>query len=223
MKTFSISGALKFGWEKTKSNFLFILGVTALSFIISMLSGQIQEVLGEGAPVVGMILFVLGYIVSSVLTIGYYKIFLKLHDGQHADFKDLYQHYKLFWGYLVTSVIYGVAVVIGLILFVIPGIYLAIKYMFALVILIDEETISATDALKKSSDITLGVKWSLFGFLLLLILINLIGIALLGIGLLVTIPISTFATVYIFRRLSHETAGEVVVKEVDAESDSGDN
>ena len=112
---------------------------------------------------------------------------------------------------------------IGLILFVIPGIYLAIKYMFALVILIDEETISATDALKKSSDITLGVKWSLFGFLLLLILINLIGIALLGIGLLVTIPISTFATVYIFRRLSHETAGEVVVKEVDAESDSGDN
>lgn len=213
MKTFSIGDAIKLGWEKTWAHFLFILGVTAISFIVSVITGRVQEILGEGAPLIGSIMFVIGFVISSILTIGYYKIFLNLYDGKHADFKDLYKHYKLFWNYLVTSIIYGLAVIIGLVLLIVPGIYLAIKYMFALLIVIDEETTTPTEALAKSADITLGVKWSLLGFIILIILINLLGVLLLGVGLLVAIPLSTFATIYIYRRLAHETAGEVVVSE----------
>ena len=213
MKTFSIKDAIKYGWDKTWENFLFILGVTALSLIVSVFVGQVEELLGDGAPLMGVVMFVVSFVISSIVTIGYYKIFLNLYDGKHTDFKDLYKHYKLFWGYFITSVIYGIAVVIGLILLVIPGIYLMIKYMFSLIILIDEENISPTEALSKSSDITLGVKWTLLGFILLLIVINLIGAMLLLVGLLVTMPLSTFATVYVYRRLAHETAGEVVVQE----------
>jgi len=213
VKTFSIKDSIKFGWEKLWSNFLFIIGVVLISFTASVLLGRIQDVLGEGTPVVDIVMTVTSLFITSVISIGYYKIFLKIHDGQRADFKDLYQHYSLFWKYLITSVLYGLMVFVGLILLIVPGIYLALKYAFAVLIVIDEENISTMEALSKSSDITLGVKWKLLGFVILITLINVVGAVLLGLGLLITIPMTTMASVYVYRRLAHETAGEVVVVE----------
>lgn len=213
IKTFSIKEALKHGWDKMRQHFLFVVGVIAISFIISLVFDRLQDLLGDGAPLVGFIIFIASVYVSTVISIGSYKIFLKLNDGQHAELKDLYLHYRLFGKYFLGTILYLVIVVIGLILLIIPGIYFSIKYSFLPLILVDDEDVSISEAFSRSADITLGVKWKLLGFGIVVMLVLLLGALLLGIGLLVAIPVATFAFVHVYRKLGHETAGEVVVVE----------
>jgi len=53
----------------------------------------------------------------------------------------------------------------------------------------------------ESNRITRGHKWQLFGFVLLLLLINLLGLLALVVGILVSIPVSTLAFVHAYRVL----------------------
>ncbi len=58
------------------------------------------------------------------------------------------------------------------------------------------------DAMGESNCITRGHKWQLFGFVLLLLLINLLGLlALVVAGILVSIPVSTLAFMHAYRVL----------------------
>lgn len=221
MKTFSIKESLTYGLEGLKTHFIFILGISAVSFIISFVMGELGELLGEGAPIVGAVVFILGFLVSSIVTIGMYKVFLKLHDKQPADFTDLYSHYGLLGKYILTLFIYAIAVIVGLVLFVIPGIYLALKYTFAPLVIVDDEKATATEALARSASITQGIKWKLLGFVIMLMLINFVGMIFFMVGLLITMPISMFATVYVYRRLAHEDAGEMVVTQSSSEAAQG--
>jgi uncharacterized membrane protein len=89
----------------------------------------------------------------------------------------------------------------GLILLIVPGIYLGLKYQFFSYLIVDKE-LGVLDSLKESSQITQGVKWQLFGFSLALIGINILGALAFGIGLLVTIPLTVVAHVFVYRKLS---------------------
>ena len=55
--------------------------------------------------------------------------------------------------------------------------------------------------MSESHRLTRGHKWQLFGFVLLLLLINLLGLLALVVGLLVSIPVSTLAFVHAYRVL----------------------
>ena len=57
------------------------------------------------------------------------------------------------------------------------------------------------DAMGESNRITRGHKWQLFGFVLLLLLINLLGLLALVVGILVSIPVSTLAFMHAYRVL----------------------
>ena len=57
--------------------------------------------------------------------------------------------------------------------------------------------------------ITGGSKWRLFGFVLLLFAINVLGFFCLIVGLLVTLPVTLAALGYVYRRLSAQTAATV--------------
>jgi uncharacterized membrane protein len=67
----------------------------------------------------------------------------------------------------------------------------------------------AINALKGSSALTRGVKWDLGVFASVLLLVNFIGIVCFGVGLIITIPITMLASVFVYRKLlaQTETAG----------------
>jgi uncharacterized membrane protein len=76
-------------------------------------------------------------------------------------------------------------------------------FMFAFFSVIERE-LGPIEALSESNRITRGHKWPLFGLVLLLIGINLLGVLALGVGLLVSIPVSTLAFVHAYRVLGGE-------------------
>jgi uncharacterized membrane protein len=93
----------------------------------------------------------------------------------------------------------------------VPGIIFALMFMFTTFIVIDRES-GPIDAMKESGRITDGHKWKLLGFTLVLVLINLLGLAALVVGLLVSIPVSSLAFVYAYRLLG----GKAEPRPVDA-------
>jgi len=66
------------------------------------------------------------------------------------------------------------------------------------------------DSFRQSSGMTEGVKINLLLFGLWLILINIAGALALGVGLLVSIPTSLMATVFVYRKLLSQTSQDKI-------------
>lgn len=56
-------------------------------------------------------------------------------------------------------------------------------------------------ALRRSAEITRGNRWQLFGFLIVLLLLNIVGLLALVIGVLITSAVSILALAHVYRRL----------------------
>src|SRR5690242_11793244 len=125
---FSINAALKFGWEKFKANLGLSLGATLLVLAL----GALGEIFDRS-----FILILVLVIVSVVTRIGYTKIFLKMADGESPVFKEIFEHYNLFWKFLGTAILTALAVMGGFILLIIPGIIFGLKFSFAQFITVD--------------------------------------------------------------------------------------
>lgn len=152
----------------------------------------------------------LGLMISAVgmiISIGCKKISLKFCDHQMPELSDLYAHAALFVKYALGSILYGLILLAGFLLLIIPGIIFAIKYQFFAYFIIDKG-MGPVEAIKASSSLTHGVKRELFVFGALLGLINLAGMLCFLVGLLVTIPCTMLAYAYVYRRLLLQEGGE---------------
>ena len=98
---------------------------------------------------------------------------------------------------------------IGLILCIVPGIIIGLIWMFYGFVIVENPNTGATDALKKSQEMTKGRLGELFVFGLALFGINLIGAILCGVGLLFTYGISAIAVAYAYRSLRGEPVAPI--------------
>lgn len=191
---FSIKESLKYGWNKSKEHMEIVLFTTLLILAVSSL------------PTKGFFLGLALFVFSIILKIGYTKIFLKIHDGESPKFVEIFENYKTFWIYLGTSILTFLAVIGGLILLIIPGIFWAIRFSFSPLIVVDTK-LGPVAAMKESYAITKDSFWKILWFYIVIGLFNLLGLICLGVGLLITVPISTLASIYVYRILSQKKAG----------------
>jgi len=127
--------------------------------------------------------------VSSPLLMGNFIVSAKLVQGHTPEFRDFFAGFQYFVPLLLLSLIAGLFISIGTILLVIPGVYLAVAYLFASYLVVDRR-LDFWPAMELSRR-TVKPQWfGYFAFMLLLALLNLAGALLLGLGLLVTIPVS---------------------------------
>ena len=192
MKRFSLDEAIRFGWETVKANLGLMVGLTIVVWAVSG-AGQALRFM----PVLGSIG---SWLLGTIMSMGVIRIVLKFVDGGKGDFNDLFNSFDVFLDYLGASVLYALIVAGGLCLLIVPGIYWAIKFGFYGYFIIDRK-MGAMDALKASSALTRAVKWDLFVFGLAVLGINVLGAICLGVGLLVTQPLTTLAMGFVFRRL----------------------
>ncbi|MFA6270148.1 MAG: hypothetical protein WC657_02985 [Candidatus Paceibacterota bacterium] len=190
---FSIEESIKYGWSKAKEHLEIVLFSTLLILAVGSLTRT------------PFLFGLFAVIFSVIIRIGYTKIFLRMSDGESPKFSEIFKEYKLFWRYLGTCILTLLTVIGGLILLILPGIFWAIRFSFASLILIDTNTTPML-AMKESYAITKGKFWKLVGFFIVLGLVNILGVLAFGVGLLVSVPVSTFAWVYVYRQLSKAKA-----------------
>lgn len=197
--SFSKREALNFGWDKMKENVGLLVLVTLFTFLVSFGSTYFESFLEDFSflkNLYGLVFVVIG----AVIQMGFIKIAIKIHDNQGAEFSDLFSTFHLILKYFIASILYGVIVGIGLFLFIVPGIIWLIKFVFYDYLIVDKE-LGPLDSMRKSSELTKGVKWQLFVFFLLVLLVNMGGALIFFVGLLFTIPATSIATVYVYRKL----------------------
>jgi len=198
-KSFSTSEALRFGWQIFKENAVFLILIYLIIFFNGVIFELIRKILGNSQAIMSFT-SILQWGLSLVLGMGLIRIGLQFVDGKKGSYSDLIKDYRLFFKYLAGSIVYGLIVLGGLLLLIVPGIIWAIKFQFWSYLLIDKG-MGPIEAIKKSGELTRGVKWGLLKFLLVIFLVTLVGLLALVVGLFVAIPVTCIAMVYVYRQL----------------------
>jgi uncharacterized membrane protein len=209
MTTFSIEEALRFGWDTFKKDPWFYVGVTAALTIFSVI---VNALTGNGYGAMAFIGFLIGLAASTVVTIAYARLALSVQDGPHVGWEGLWAP-EHFLNMLGATILQSIAIVVGLILLIIPGIIVALMLMFTQFLVVDKK-MSPIAALKESYRLTKGQLLQIFLFWLAIIVINLIGLIALVVGLLVTLPVTLIAVAHVYKKLS-SLQGQPIVEVVE--------
>ena len=89
----------------------------------------------------------------------------------------------------------GIFIALGLVALIVPGIYLAVAYTFVPLFIVFGK-IEFWDGMEFSRKLVTKKWWNIFGFVLLLMLINMVGALAFLVGLLFTIPLS-YCAIYV--------------------------
>ena len=178
-----IGGCIGRGWEKVKSDFWPIVGVSALISILMSASHS---------------LYFAGVIVAGPLMGGLFWYYLKHLRGQQPTIGDAFGGFALaFLQLLLAALVSALLTSLGLALCVIPGIYLGVAWCLTLPLVIDKK-LQFWDAMELSRRVVSRHWWSFLGLLLVSVLLNLAGVLLCCVGAFVTAPVTGFALMYAY-------------------------
>ena len=200
-KTFSIEESLRFGWGVVEKNFGLVLQFIFATLVVYFAAYLLASVFGRNSMLANVVNGLAGIIVA----LGWIYAGLKFYDGKKPSLEELQNALSpVFVKYLLASVLYGLAVTIGFILLIVPGVYLAVKYGLFGYLIVDKK-MDSMKALEASGKVTDGAKLQLLVFGLLVFVVNMLGAMAFGIGLVVTLPVTLLAGVHVYRKLLDQT------------------
>lgn len=171
------------GWEIFRKSpvqlILYTLVLVGVSFILNLV------------PKVGEIASIF---ISPVLIAGFYVGLKKLDQTNTVEIGDFFKVFDNWMQLVLFSIISSLLVALGIVLLIIPGIWLAIGLTFGIPLILFASC-EFWDAIKNSVKIVTKKWFHFFGLAFVLALINMAGALVFGIGLFITIPF-TFATLY---------------------------
>jgi uncharacterized membrane protein len=139
-----------------------------------------------------------GFVVHGPLLGGMFFYYLKRIRKQPAELQDAFAGFTLcFVQLMLVWIVKSVLTVIGVLLCVIPGIYLAVVWSLALPLVIDKR-LDFWDAMELSRKEVQQRWWSMAWLLLICGLINVGGTLLCFIGIFFTLPLTVLAITYAY-------------------------
>ncbi len=100
----------------------------------------------------------------AIIMVAYKKYILNFVRTGKFEFSDIIDCFKEKWvNILVASILMGLVIFACTLLFVIPGIIMALAYAMVAYVVIDSD-LNGVDALKKSREMMKGYKWNYFVF-----------------------------------------------------------
>lgn len=142
---------------------------------------------------------VLIYLLKELFTLGLIRIGLDLFDTNRSEVKRGLLPFKLIIRASLANALVSTIVFLGLLLFIVPGVYAALVFCFVPYFIIDNKTNSIRQAFSLSNSATKTIFFKLFVMAIFsFITVRLAPLLLFLIWLLVT-PILVFAYVYLYR------------------------
>ena len=194
---FLIGESLQFGWHTMRAHSALVFRVVLTLLALEVARAIVQKVL-EGTAL-GLLATLVLVAATAVLGIGATRIALRLVQGHAAQYADIVPPARLLWPSIAASLLAGLAVIGGLILLVLPGIFVAVRLSMVRFEVIDGAGIK--ESLHKSWALTAGHFWWLFLFILLLIVLNILGALAFMVGLLISIPVTMLAYAHVYQKL----------------------
>jgi len=118
-----------------------------------------------------------------IVELGVLAVFLKLIDGTPTSVGDIFKNWDKVFAYVVATVIYGIVIVLGLILLIVPGIFFAIRLQFYSYLIIDKG-LNPFEALSESYNLTRGFAFDLLILAIVQFFIAIFGLLFFIIGII---------------------------------------
>jgi hypothetical protein len=218
-----VGACVKRGFELTKRNFgtILLVGITYLviSLVASFIFGKIDHAMGFGSSqgtwqssggmsnyqfkqTGGPVGAILGNVFSIFLSLGLMRIGLNLTSGKQVSVGQLFGEGRKLLTTIVASILFGLMVALGLILLVVPGIYLMLRYGQYMGAIVDKDK-GILESLSYSSSITTNNRLNIFLLVLLSIAIVIAGFLALVVGLIFAYPVVWLSWMVAFRWMQY--------------------
>lgn len=155
-------------------------GVAAGAFLMMFLVSLIGEA-GDVGQIIALILY-------GPLGVGMAIFYLKISREEEVELAMVFDGFNMFGKALGTYILMMIAIMIGTLFLIIPGIIVALGLSQAYFILADDPEIGAIDALKDSWELMDGHKFDYFILMLRFFGWLLLSILTIGIGFFVLVP-----------------------------------
>ncbi|MGG6296216.1 hypothetical protein ACQ4M4_17645 [Leptolyngbya sp. AN02str] len=183
--TVDIGKYLRRGWEILKQNLGIYIGITLLLFVFFAALNLLPERLRGLSSLASIV-------ITGPIYGGLYLVAFKTIKQRASSFSDFFRGFNNFLPLFLVNLLTGILIGIGFALLIIPGLYLAVSYLFAIPFVVDRR-FDFWEAMETSRKLISKRWFGFFGFLIVLFLINMVGALLVGIGMLVTAPLTTCA------------------------------
>lgn len=202
-----LAQVFKFGFHQYKKYASFVIGAMLTFFVLAVIP-QVYFMLRVPDPPTTKAQFISFAltVIQLFLSLGFTKIMLLLIQDEFVEVADMFNNFRPFLSYFIASFLYGIAVTLGVLLLVIPGIFIAIRFQFFPYFILEDEVSSFT-ALRKSYILSQNLTLDLFLFGVVVVVLNVAGILFFGVGIILTYPLTTMATAIIYRSLIEKEPG----------------
>lgn len=152
------------------------------------------------AAIVGSIVQLVAIIATMPMVFAVMIMGMRHALGKSVSAGSVFSHFGSIPGILLCYILQTIMIMIGLVLLVLPGIYLMFAYMYAMPLVV-EKKMGAWQAMETSRKAVTKVWFRFFGLVWLISLINILGLILLGIPWIWTIPWSMLAISMVYIKI----------------------
>jgi len=213
-------------WNIIKEHLPLLVLTVLFMFTLNIIFSVVQDKIMVQTTYRSIIFISAAFLFQAGLNLGMIRISLNMINKKNVYFSLLFSSFHMLIPSVLASLVYicilfiaalpglllliyssgGIASInifsiLSIILLIAPATYLSVRFQFYNYFLIDEEC-EIIESLKKSANISHGHILELFVIGAMLSIITLISIIPLGLGLLISIPLSTTTLTYIYMVLS---------------------
>jgi uncharacterized membrane protein len=197
----SLRHAVDFAWPALKKRF----GIFTAVLLTILAAWAVLEIVVIAGQRFGIVLWAVMHLAFLIffagVELGVLQICRALRDGKVPAFADTFACLRLGPKFLAAQILYLLMIAIGLLLLVVPGVYLGVRYALFGFCFADGET-NLLRCFQQSALLTKGATASLLRVLAALLILNVLGASLLAVGLFITVPLSVLITTDVYRQLT---------------------
>ncbi len=218
-------------WNILKQHLPLMITIVLFIISLNILFTIVQEKLLGDITYQSVLFIIAAFLFQMGLNLGLLRISLNMINDKKIEFLLIFSSFHMLIPYVFATILYLAALllaaspgllllitfssleldnlmnytgsvpeILSIIIMIVPAIYLSVRLQFYEYFLIDQEC-GIIESIKKSSDISKGYVLELFILGAILSLIFLISIIPMGLGLILSIPLSTVSISYVYLKL----------------------
>jgi len=192
----SVSYLFSRAWERMRSH----LGPTVAVFFVYVIATNLTSTVIRDDGGFDFFAKVIEFVVRGPMTVGALWFGLNLVRGEEANIGALFEGFRKFGTSFLVYLVYVLAICIGFVLLIIPGIIAAIGFGPSLLLVMDED-LTVGDHLRKAWDMTRGYKGQLFVVGMAALGVNILGFLALGVGIFFTGALTLVVEALVYEEL----------------------
>jgi uncharacterized membrane protein len=149
-------------------------------------------------------IFLVNLFFDAIIVAAAIRFFLQIHNGEDVGTMSIFKPIPHFYNFFIVYTALNFAILFGVFLFAVPSFYVALNYSFSVYLSIDKK-VGVNESFYLSRKICYGYRLELLKFAIVIVLMNVLGAALFLVGLVISIPMSFLAVIYMYKHLLHES------------------